>query len=123
VNESEPFSSGYGPLGVEGGIAKEKAKMDRLWQELKERDIPISVVVYPWPAQLAHDTADSRQVRIWRCAGRCKRFITLFPAFFAVKDNFIFGDYHYADGGNALVAEAVIQGLTEAPAVKREGEN
>ena len=87
VSDTAPFETAYAPLGLEGGIAKEKAKMDILWQELAKRNIPISVVVYPWPTQIVHDTADSRQVRIWRewCDGKCKRFISLFPAFFAVK--------------------------------------
>ena len=88
VNETDPFPSGYAPLGVEGGIAKEKAKMTLLWQELQQRNIPISVVVYPYPAQLVHGTPDSRQVRLWRewCEGKCKRFISTFPVFFAVKE-------------------------------------
>jgi len=55
---------------------------------LKKRNIPISVVVYPWPAQVLHDTAESRQVRIWRdwCEGKCRRFISLFPALLVMKD-------------------------------------
>jgi hypothetical protein len=82
VSDHRPFETGYAPLGLEGGIAKEKAKMTLLWQELAQRNIPISVVVYPYPAQVLYDTVDSRQVRIWRdwCEGKCKRFITVFPA-------------------------------------------
>jgi hypothetical protein len=133
VSDTDPGPAGYAPLGVEGGIAKEKAKMTLLWQELGKRHIPVSVVVYPWPAQLAHDTADSRQVRIWRdwCEGKCKRFISLFPVFFAVRDQcsssapgcwysrfFIFGDIHYNSRGNALVADAVIKSLEEVPPAK-----
>jgi hypothetical protein len=124
VNETDPYRAGYAPLGVEGGIAKEKTKMTFLWQELEKRNIPISVVVYPWPAQVVHDTTDSRQVRIWRdwCEGKCKRFISVFPAFFAAKNQcprsqpgcwylnlFVFRDVHYNAAGNALVADAVIR--------------
>ena len=138
VDEIDTFPVGYAPLGVEGGIAKERAKMSLLWQELAKRNIPISVVVYPLPAQLVHDTADSRLVRMWRewCEGKCKRFISLFPAFFAVKDQcplsqagcwyqslFIFGDAHYATAGNAVVADVVIKNLTENPPIKRSGTN
>ncbi len=134
VNESDPFPDGYAPLGVEGGIAKETRKMTLLWQRLEEQNIPISVVVYPWPAQVVHDIADSRQVRIWRewCEGKCKRFISLFPAFLTVKDQcpsiqpgcwyeklFVFGDFHYSDAGNALVADVVIKSLSEYPPLKR----
>ena len=107
--------------------------MTLLWQELQKRNIPISVVVYPYPAQLVHDTADSRQVRLWRdwCEGKCKRFISLFPAFLAVKNkcprsqpgcwylsHFIFGDFHYNVVGNALVADAVVKSLEEDPPSK-----
>jgi len=134
VSDTEPFETGYAPLGLEGGIAKEKAKMTLLWQELAKRNIPISVVVYPYPAQLVFDTADSRQVRIWRewCEGKCQRFISLFPAFFAAKEQcpryqpgcwyvnyFILGDIHYNAAGNTLVADVVSENLAETPVVKR----
>jgi len=134
VSDRLPFEAGYAPLGLEAGIAKEEAKMTLLWQELAARNVPISVVVYPWPAQIAHDTTESRQVRIWRewCQGKCKRFISLFPAFFAVKDrcpkyeagcwylnDFIFGDIHYNSAGNAIVAEVVSKSLSELPVAKR----
>jgi|SRR5271157_2134719 len=130
VNETDPYPSGYAPLGLEAGIAKEKAKMTLLWQELERRNIPISVVVYPYPGQVVHDTVDSKQVQIWRhwCEGKCKRFISLFPAFLGVKDqcprmrpgcwylsHFVFGDFHYNPTGNALVADAVIKSLDEDP--------
>ena len=134
VNETAPYIAGYAPLGVEGGIAKEKAKMDVLWKELQARNIPISIVVYPYPAQVLHDTADSRQVQIWRqwCEGKCKRFISVFPPFIAAKQQcpastpgcwyltyFIFGDDHYNAAGNALVAGAVIESMTDDPPRKR----
>ena len=133
VNETDPYPAGYAPLGVEGGIAKEKAKMTLLWQELDKRNIPLSVVVYPHLAQLVHDKEDSRQVEIWRdwCQGKCKRFVTVLPAFFAVKQQcprsepgcwymtyFIFGDNHYNAAGNALAAGVVIKSLEEDPPTK-----
>ena len=130
VNETDPYPSGYAPLGVEGGLAKEKAKMDLLWEELHQRRIPLTVVVYPYPGQVVHDTADSRQVRIWRqwCQDKCKRFISVFPAFLAAKeqcprsepgcwylDNFVFGDFHYSAAGNALIAGVVMDSLAQDP--------
>ena len=135
VDETHPYPSGYAPLGVEGGIAKEQAKMALLWHELKERNIPISLVVLPSASQIAFDRVNSREVRIWRdwCEGRCKRFISVFPAFFEAKDQcprlrpgcwylnyFIFGDDHYNAAGNALVADVVIKNLMEDPPVKRQ---
>ena len=136
VSDTEPYETGYAPLGLEGGIAKEKSKMDTLWLELQERNIPLSVVVYPWPAQIAHDKVDSREVRIWRdwCQGKCKRFVTLFPAFFAIKEqcpplqpgcwylsHFIFGDTHYNSAGDAVVAEVVGKSLAETPVLRHKG--
>ena len=134
VNEKEPFITGYAPLGVEGGIAKEKAKMTLLWQELESQNIPLSVVVDLHPAQMVHDSVDSREVRIWQewCEGKCKRFISLFPPFFEAKQQcprlqpgcwylnlFIFGDVHYNPAGSALVADTVVDSLTTEPPVKR----
>jgi hypothetical protein len=134
VDETMPYDLGFAPLGVEGGIQKEKQKMDLLWQELQKRNIPLSVVVYPWPEQLVHDSIDSRQVRMWRdwCNGKCKRFITAFPQFFAEKErcprwepgcwylrNFNLGDVHFNASGNAIVADVVGESLRAAPPVKR----
>ena len=135
VNETVLTMTAMRRSAVEGGIAREKEKMTRLWQELAERNIPLSVVVYPHPAQVLHDTVDSRQVRIWRewCDGKCKRFISLFPAFLAVKEQcpssrpgcwylsyFVFGDIHYNAAGNALAADVIIKNLEETPPVKRQ---
>jgi hypothetical protein len=135
VNETDRFPAGYAPLGVDGGIAKAQAKMTQLYELLRRRNIPISVVVYPHLAQVVHDTAESRQVRLWRewCEGKCKRFVSVFPTFYAAKDQcppnqagcwypalFVFGDIHYAAGGNALVADAVIASLTQDPPAKKE---
>ena len=135
VNNTAPYEIGYGPLGLQAGLAKEQSKMTLLWQELQQRHIPLSVVVYPWPAQIVHDTADSTQVVLWRdwCAGKCKSFISVFPAFLALKqhcppgqpgcwylNDFIFGDEHYNAAGNALVADAVSRSLEEHPPAKRD---
>jgi hypothetical protein len=132
VSDELPHISGYAPLGLAGGIAKAQTKMTALWEELARLGIPLSVVVYPWPAQLAHDVVDSRQVAIWRawCEGKCKRFISVFPDFFAIKDRcpwyapgcwydtFVFGDIHYNARGNKVVADAVIRRLAEDPPKK-----
>jgi hypothetical protein len=130
VSDNWPYFDGYAPVGVAGGIAREKAKMELLWRALAARGIPLSLVVYPWPGQIVHDTVDSPQVTIWRewCAGRCKAFISLFPDFIAAKNNcpwwergcwyrknFVFGDFHYNANGNTMVANAVAKGIEAAP--------
>jgi hypothetical protein len=133
VNEADAFPSGYAPLGLKAGLEKQTAKMTLLWQELERHNIPLSVVVYPYPGQLAHDQVESQQVRIWRewCQGKCKRFLTLYPEFFAVRDAcpwlqrgcwydklFLFGDVHYTSAGNAIVAGAVVSSLKQTPPAK-----
>jgi hypothetical protein len=77
------------------------------------RNIPLTIVVYPWAQQLAQRDRDSRQVALWRefCQGRCKAFINLFPAFLAVtaadknwyEHPFILGDDHYSTSGNRFL--------------------
>jgi hypothetical protein len=134
VIEDQPFELGFAPLGVEGGIAKEKRKMDLIYEDLKKLNVPVSVVVYPWPAQLIYDKVDSREVQIWRdwCKGKCKRFINVFPEFFAVRDacpkvqpgcwylnNWTFGDIHLNANGNKIVADAVASNLAKTPPAKR----
>jgi hypothetical protein len=111
------------------------AKMDLLWHELQKRNIPLTAVIYPHLGQLVQDTGDSKEVQILRqwCEGKCKRFVTVLPAFFAAKAQcpatepgcwymnlFVFGDIHFSTAGNALVADGVIKSLTQEPPVKRQ---
>ncbi|MFO1102679.1 MAG: SGNH/GDSL hydrolase family protein [Methylocystis sp.] len=115
----DPADSCFGALGVEGGIRKAKERMDRLHELLAANGIPLSVGVYPWPQQLLYDEENSRQVRIWRdwCAGKCRRFLNHFPAFFEAKRSdpdfvrnlFIWGDVHYSARGNEIVADGLIK--------------
>src|SRR5262249_9110099 len=103
----------YAPLGVEGGIARSSKNMTKLADLLASRGIPLSIVVYPWPTQLANEDRDSLQVKIWRefCVHHCKRFINLFPAFFAEKDAhsdwydrlFNEGDVHFSAEGDRIM--------------------
>lgn len=110
---------GYGDLGVDGGINKERLYMDRFNTLLQSRGIKLSVAVYPWPDQLDFDSERSRQVTIWEdwCKqNRCAHFINHFPDFFEFKSQhadwrqnlFFEGDVHYSERGNALVAGRLI---------------
>jgi hypothetical protein len=105
--------SSYQPLGIKGGIARSLQNMRALAELLSARNIPLTIVVYPWAQQLAQGDRDSRQVSLWRefCHGRCKAFINLFPVFFAAADAdkdwyehlFILGDDHFSAGGNRFM--------------------
>jgi hypothetical protein len=103
----------YQPLGVEGGIARSLQNMKALADLLAARNIPLTIVVYPWAQQLAQGDRDSRQVSLWRefCRQRCKAFINLFPVFFAAAEAdkdwyehlFILGDDHFSAAGNRFM--------------------
>jgi hypothetical protein len=103
----------YQPLGVDGGIARSLQNMAALADLLAAKNIPLTIVVYPWAQQIAQGDRDSRQVSLWRdfCQGRCKAFINLFPVFFAAADAdknwyerlFILGDDHYSAAGNRFM--------------------
>ena len=116
-----PDLSRYRPLGIEEAIERSIQNMGKLSDLLASRGIPLTIVVYPWAQQLAQDDRDSRQVRIWRdfCATRCKAFIDLFPAYFAIADRdknwyekyFIIGDDHYSVAGNRMLYEELAKRL------------
>jgi lysophospholipase L1-like esterase len=111
----------YAPLGSAEGIARSVKNMQALADLLRQKGIPMTIVVYPWPVQLALNDRASRQVSLWRefCATRCKAFIDTFPAFFAqarahpdwYERLFIKGDNHYSAEGNRIMFEAVKQHL------------
>jgi hypothetical protein len=103
----------YKPLGIEGGIARSRQNMRALSDLLAAKNIPLTIVVYPWAQQLAQGDRNSPQVSLWRdfCEGRCKAFVNLFPVFFAAAEAdkdwyqhlFIVGDDHFSAAGNRLM--------------------
>ena len=105
----------YAPLGSAEGIVRSVNNMQALADLLKQEGIPLTIVVYPWPVQLALNDQASRQVSLWRkfCATNCKAFIDASPAFFAearahadwYEHLFIEGDNHYSAEGNRLMFE------------------
>jgi hypothetical protein len=111
------------PLGVDGGIARSLQNMGKLADLLAARNIPLTIVVYPWAQQLAQNDRDSRQVSLWRdfCRNRCKAFINLYPPFFAETERdknwfehlFILGDLHYSVAGNRFLFQQLEKQLLQ----------
>jgi hypothetical protein len=103
----------YQPLGVAGGIARSLQNMRALADLLSARNIPLTIVVYPWAQQIAQGDHDGRQVSLWRefCQARCKAFINLYPVFFAAAEAdkdwydhlYILGDDHFSAAGNRFM--------------------
>ena len=118
---ANPDPAKYRPLGVDGGIARSLANMTKLADLLASRNIPLTIVVYPWAQQIAQNDRDSKQVRLWRefCPGHCKAFIDLFPAVFAAADAdkdwyehlYIVGDDHFSAQGNRMMFEELAKRL------------
>jgi hypothetical protein len=116
-----PDLSRYRPLGIEEAIERSLQNMGKLSDLLASRGIPLTIVVYPWAQQIAQNDRDSRQVRIWRdfCPTRCKAFIDLFPAYFAIADRdkdwyehlYIIGDDHFSVAGNRVLYEELARRL------------
>jgi len=118
-------SKGYGEIGVNGAVERAITNMQILSNFLNERNIQLSIAVYPWPGQLLHETGESLQVRIWRdfCIKRCAMFIESFTSFNKVKnqlsarktiENYFFkGDIHFNQDGNKVLAQDFINSFKE----------
>ena len=95
--------------------------MFRLSRLLKQNSISLSVAVYPWPGTLYFDQRDNWQVKIWQkfCQTECKNFYNLMNIFYdkleknefynVYNDYFIFGDIHFNEKGNRLIADTFLK--------------
>ena len=93
-------------------INKSLKFMEMIHVLLNENDIKMSVGIYPWPAQIMHDTKDSKIVSLIEefCKNKCEFFFNNFPDFFDEIDTsnkediilkyYIEGDVHFNSLGN-----------------------
>lgn len=102
----------------EEGLRVADDVMTRLADFLRRRNVKLTVVVYPWPIQIAERDLDSRQVRFWRrwAAKNGAGFIDLFPDFIDGRDPkavyteyFIPYDIHFSERGHAFVASKFLE--------------
>ena len=42
------------------------SNMEKLSKLLKDNKIDLSIAIYPWPGTLKYDSADNKQVEIWK---------------------------------------------------------
>lgn len=105
---------------VEKGLAKTKAEMTRLAQELKSARVPLTLVVYPWPQQVRAGTKPSRAETEWAAWANANgaQFISLFPLFVnstpaeeILLRYYWKNDAHWNEEGHRLVAEALLRKL------------
>ena len=94
--------------------------MTKLSNYLNNRNIKLSIGVYPHPATLLYDTENSLQVKIWSdfCEENgCENFINLFPTFFSKKSYmqdseiidkyYIKQDIHFNESGNQEIFDKI----------------
>jgi hypothetical protein len=100
------------------GLLRMTENMDRLAQLLARHHVPLTIAVYPWPAQIMFDEIESRQVTHWRewAARRRAGFIDYFPDFIQPSDRraavdayYIPGDVHHNKAGHALLARRFLE--------------
>ena len=90
---------------------------DRLASVLRKHLIDLTIVVYPWPDQVALHDVESKQVTYWREWAKKSdaRFVNLFPPFFEGDRNevltryFLPGDMHFNEAGNQLIASEFLE--------------
>jgi hypothetical protein len=95
------------------GLELADKNMDVVVDICREWKCQITLVVYPWPDNVAAGDRDSIQVRHWRdwAASRGVRFVDGFAPFFrapadvAVRKYYIRGDTHFNAAGHRLLFE------------------
>ena len=99
------------------GLEAARASMDALLALVREHDIGLSVVVYPWPDQILARDDGERHAAFWSawCAENELPFVDLFPLFLngedpvaTLRQYYIPGDIHWNEAGHARVATAFL---------------
>lgn len=110
------------------GLAAARTHMSLLASYLRDKNIPLTIVVYPWPEQLRWGDRNSLQVSVWRdwAANERVGFVELFAPFFAAADStsvnfvvdryFLRGDVHWNATGHWLVARTFTNSYCLLPA-------
>ena len=100
------------------GVKNMKQNMDRLLAILKEKNIRLTVAVYPWPDQIMFDSVDSRQAKIWQqwAEGNNVALIDYFPRFIGGRDAedvigqyYIEDDCHWNEKGHQVIANGFLE--------------
>jgi hypothetical protein len=106
----------------ERGLALAADHLGRLVGDCREWHCRLTLIVYPWPNQIAHDDRDSIQRRYWRdwASHNGVRFIDGFAPFFllpkevALRDLYLAGDMHFSVAGHRLMYKTVADAVKAA---------
>lgn len=97
------------------GLEIAARNLDKVVAQCREWNCRLTLVVYPWPDNVAAGDREGIQVRYWRdwSAGRGVRFVDGYAPFFrddayeSVRKHFILGDVHFSEGGHRAIFEEV----------------
>ncbi len=104
------------------GLGYMQESMDLLRELLTQKDISLSVAIYPWPDQIVHNEAKSVYAQYWQEWSKKYNinFLNYFPDFISEKNTkedhrrildeyFIKGDVHWNKKGHQLIADKFIK--------------
>ena len=92
---------------------------NKIYEVLKNEGIEMSLLIYPWPGTIIHDSVESEYVKLWKefCSLKCKKFYNAFPIIFEelkyldkseLIDKYYFNyDLHFNKKGNELIANFI----------------
>jgi len=82
------------------GLQRARENMTRLSHLLKEKQIPLTLAVYPYPDQIVHRDLESIQVIFWKdwASEHEIDFLNLFPYFIHSEDPFDVLDRYFING-------------------------
>ena len=111
----------YNTFGKDGVVLM-KVYMNKLLYLLKDKNINLTIAVYPWPSQVWYEDLNSRQVNIWRkwAKNNNVKFINYFPDFVTkglnnseklkiLEKYYIPGDVHFNNEGHQVLANKFIK--------------
>ena len=103
---------------VEEGLAKAKRNMTGIAEFLRGKNIPLVLVIYPWPQQVLAQSKPSRAETEWLAWARQEGVpcVNLFPLFVnatppeeVLRQFYWHNDCHWNEEGHRRVAEALLQ--------------
>ena len=112
---------------VAGGIEMAQKHMTFLYEFLSERGINLSLVIYPWPANIANGARGGRCETVWQswAIEHGVDLINLFDVFMTeespisvVQRYFISNDVHWNAKGHKLVSKSILDHIKKFELVR-----
>ena len=97
--------------------------LDQTQQLLKQKGIDFSLAIYPWPGNIFHNENTTKYQDYFEnyCKTKCKYFFNYFNDYEnlvrknsknkVIKDYFFYGDMHFNEKGNHIIAKKLINYL------------